>query len=269
MEVLLSDASREECALIGWQPLCASLEAPIPTILKQSVETWLVDIQGLRSLRNDTSTSPDTDLAPLPLVRLSLQVMRQWWSYDDDDDNSQEWARMMMGYLLDLLEYWVLPNDATIEFELGCDILRILTRWCCQSPNGILGMRTQFQQDENQQWACTGVGICVQLWNSNMTTTTSKHSNVLLVEECIRLLHLVLQHVHRQRSESLPSCSFRSLVSEYPELYRSASHMTLVSEHVSPDIQRLVAIQLEEIAYDEEEVEELRQAVALAARHDQ
>jgi hypothetical protein len=41
--------------------------------------------------------------------------------------------------------------------------------------------------------------------------------------------------------------------------------MTLVSENVSPDIQRLVAIQLEEIAYDEEELEELRQAAALAA----
>jgi hypothetical protein len=33
MAVLLSDASREECPLIGWQPLCAVLEALIPKIL--------------------------------------------------------------------------------------------------------------------------------------------------------------------------------------------------------------------------------------------
>jgi hypothetical protein len=165
----------------------------------------------------------------------------------------------MMGYLLDLLEYWVLPNTET-QFESGCDILRILTKWC-QSPDGFMWLRTQFALCEDQ-WACTGVGIVVRLWNKVMT---SNDSNMILAVECIRLLHLVLNHLQRERSESSPSCSFRSLVSEYPELYRSASHMTLANENVSPDIQRLVAIQLEEIAYDEEELEELRQAVALAA----
>jgi hypothetical protein len=208
MAVLLSDASREECALIGWQPLCAFLEAPIPKILKQSVETWLVDIRGLRSWRKVPSTSLDTDPPRLPLVRASLQVMRQCWSYDN---TSQEWAQTMLRYLLDLLEYWVLPNIIR-EFDFGCDILRILTRWC-QSPLGFVGICTQYPLTDNR-WACTGVGICVQLWNSCLMT--GDHSNMSLTEECIRLLHLVLQHVQRQRSESLPSCSFRSLVSEYP-----------------------------------------------------
>ena len=176
-----------------------------------------------------------------------------------------------MGTLLDMLEY---ATDQS-ELLLACDILRVLQR-SCQAPEGVTWLRTRFilqQQHEQRSWACTGVGLVVLLWNKVMTTDDNCEMQQVVVDECVRLLNLVLWHLQRQRQRSdcggtnnddEEACSFRSVLTEHAELHKSASHATLASSTVSADIQRLVRHALDEIAMDEDELEELRQAVALA-----
>jgi hypothetical protein len=134
-------------------------------------------------------------------------------------------------------------------------------------------MRTQFGLQE--RWSCTGIGVVVRVLShvvTNKSNDFNNNNNNRIASDCVRLLHLVLWHVRRQRERcennstesSKPGehVSFRSLLVEYAEFHRSACNLMLANDNVSEDVRRLVAMQLQEIAEDEEEMEDIRRQMA-------
>lgn len=270
MSVLLSDASPKQRDSLGWQPLCASQSSRIPATILACAVTWLDETTQIRTARSIFEKA-GTDLIDTSPEALSsaLQIMCQCWS--SPRDQPSEWGRIMMGCLLDLLEFHVLTQA---DVQLGLDILRVLKQWSATSLDGVVLLRTQFGISNG--WTSSGIGVVLQLWNRVMTTTCFNDDNLsqslVLASECVRLLNLILQHLQHQRQRAEASkqfqglCSFSSVLQEYCELHRSSCHLTLASnERFSPDIRQLVRLQLEEIDMDEEEMEEMRQALALAA----
>jgi hypothetical protein len=155
---------------------------------------------------------------------------------------------------LDLLEYEVFPEKET-QFELGYDVLRMLTKWCQKTGWVHVVARTQVGLCEDQwayipAWALWHDCGIVLWWAMTIPWFSLKSSSTGAIE----LLHFMFVPV--------TIVGISGLASE------CQSH-DASSWKVSPNIQRLVAIKLEEIAEHKDELKELRQVwssrLALAA----
>jgi len=256
VHVVLMDASPQECTALCWQPLCATLQSPIPILLLQYAKSKCCSSNGRRlEYTNDDDVVVVVDDSTLLLALFTLQS--SWPSLDNTTTiNDKDWARTIMAVLLDLLEFDILPNIQQQQQQLlACSILQVLQKWC-MSQCGVVWMHTLFGIQE--YWACTGMSVVVRLWNSIDNTTVAA--------ECVRVLHLVLWHVRRQRerSESLFSQqeedphSFRSLLVEHAELHKAACNHMVVNKDIPTSLRQLAAMQLHELALDEEELEDVR-----------
>jgi hypothetical protein len=159
-----------------------------------------------------------------------------------------------MGLLLDLLEFLVLPNMPHQHHqELACCVLQVLQQWNL-TPNP--WMYTMFGL-ENNKHACTGMGIVVRLW-SHVDTCSP------VAAECVKLLHLILWHTRRQRERqsNTDAATFQSLLVEYSQFHKAACTSMVVDETVSKSLRTMAAMQLQEIALDEEDLQDLHRELA-------
>lgn len=230
----------------------------------------------------DTFTNHDTTVDTATLVT-ALVILRQSWCCSKDQQQQQQpWALQLMRMVLDLLEFRVLP-DIYLHRKECIAILQLLQRWCLD-PNGVALLRTQFGlPNQQQQWSCTGISVVVRIWNKVLVQRTSSGDSnndnntiMSIAANCVRLLHLVLWHVRRDRERCEQSnnndknnttyCSFRSVLVEHAELHRAACNTMLILEDTPQEIKQLVAMQLQEILEDEEELQDILRQMAASKK---
>lgn len=273
LSLLIHDTSHNQ----AWQEaLCGSSASPVVQLLQSLLsETPSVSSMTTLTRRRRTPLKSAGDSSKPHRRRLAvagLQVLRDCggWQCTPDD-----FSRYFLGLLLDLLEQELVSskNDTPLSEELTLAMLQVLQQTLRHSPvPAVRWLRTQMtyasppppstnSHTTRDYWACSGVGVVVQVLHQAAVLNYKRY----ICRECIGILHVVLQQIQqdRQRAEEAAdqsTCvSFLSVVSEYEDFYKSACHV-LVAEREEEDsnFAKLVQLQLEEIAMDEEEEAEVK-----------
>ena len=108
VQVVLMNATREEYNVLAWQPLVASPNSPIGTLLLSSAVKLLGGTHTLCGLRYKKYTTTATTITTehvddnddLETLCTALHIVSQSWPLDN---NNQEWQHGMIQMLLDVL----------------------------------------------------------------------------------------------------------------------------------------------------------------------
>ena len=223
VQIVLMNATREEYNVLAWQPLVASPNSPIGTLLLSSAAT-LLNIQtnhtlcGLRYNKYTTTTATTittehvVDNDELETLCTALHIVSHSWPALDT--HNQEWQHGILQMLLDVLEFVILPNVEKYK-DLACSILQVLQTACQSRPASVEYLQTLIGVHEN--WATSGMSVLVRLAHASCTYCPPQ-----VQMESVRVLHQVLWHVRRQQEEDVSTAnSFQSLLVEHAELHKS------------------------------------------------
>jgi hypothetical protein len=198
-----------------------------------------------------------------PVVALDAVWTEQWlaaslttWSRLPSSEQG-DMTRNIMAVVVDLLEHVVLPERLYQSLLLPC------LQWC-SSINQQALYRTQFATDQStprRQWQRGPSLMAVLIRTCHDLVLQEKATLVPFRNAIIRfwdgLVRSIQVERHAAEQDGRRVVPFLTFVSEQYDFYVAAAALLLSAPSGSPDIQTMLRVQMEELAHDEEERDEI------------